>query len=106
MTSNINPLVLAITGASAQQLATRSLQLLLKNNKSVDLILSKGAYKVWMSELNKKVPIDPLRQTSFWRDLLGIDSGTLTCHKWDDNSASIASGSFKTLGMVIVPYTM
>ncbi len=106
MTSNINPIVLAVTGASAQQLATRSLQLLLEKNKNVDLILSQGAYKVWLSELNTKVPIDPIKQEFFWRDLLKVDSGKLICHKWNDNSASIASGSFKTLGMLIVPCTM
>ena len=39
-------IVIAITGASAMQIGERSVQLLLENNKSVDLILSKGAYEV------------------------------------------------------------
>ena len=99
-------IVIAITGASAMQLGERSIQLLLENNKTVDLILSKGAYEVAKSERNLNIPVDPSSQVNFWRNNLKVDSGNLTCYRWNDHSASIASGSHKTKGMVIVPCSM
>ena len=68
-------IVLAVTGASAQVLAERAIGLLLKNNYSIDLILSKGAYNVWQSALQVKVPLEPSKQELFWRNRLHVDSG-------------------------------
>tara|TARA_Y100001968_G_scaffold45850_2_gene35945 strand:- start:6592 stop:7191 length:600 start_codon:yes stop_codon:yes gene_type:complete len=102
----MDPIVLAITGASAIQLGEKSLELLLKKNLNVYLILSKGAYEVSLKERNIQIPIDPIKQELFWRNKLNVQSGNLKCHKWNDISASIASGSFRTKAMVIVPCTM
>ena len=99
-------IVIAITGASAIQLGERSIQLLLENNNSVDLILSKGAYEVAKSERNINIPVEPKSQADFWRNTLNVESGKLKCYRWNDHSASIASGSHKTKGMVIVPCSM
>ena len=99
-------IVIAITGASAIQLGERSIQLLLQNNKTVDLILSKGAYEIAKSERNINIPVEPNSQVDFWRNQLSVQTGKLTCYRWNDNSASIASGSYKTKGMVIVPCSM
>ena len=99
-------IVIAITGASAIQLGERTVQLLLENDKTVDLILSKGAYQVAKSERNINIPIESNSQTDFWRNKLNVQSGKLTCYRWNDHSASIASGSHKTKGMVIVPCSM
>ena len=99
-------IVIAITGASAIQLGERSIQLLLENNRNVELILSKGAYEVAKSERNIHIPVEPKSQTDFWRNKLSVESGKLTCYRWNDHSACIASGSYKTLGMVIVPCSM
>ncbi len=99
-------IVIAITGASAMQIGERSVQLLLENNQSVDLILSKGAYEVAKSERNLNIPVEPKAQSLFWRNKLKVKSGNLTCFRWNDHSASIASGSHKTNGMVIVPCSM
>ena len=102
----MSSIVIAISGASALQLGERSVQLLLENNKTVDLILSKGAYEVAKSERNINIPVEPKSQTDFWRNKLHVDKGKLTCYRWNDHSASIASGSHKTKGMVIVPCSM
>ena len=99
-------IVIAITGASAMQLGERAIQLLLQNEKNVDLILSKGAYEVAKSERNINIPVEPKAQSDFWRNKLRIESGQLTCYRWNDHSATIASGSHKTKGMVIVPCSM
>ena len=99
-------IVLAITGASAIQLGERSIQLLLENNKTVDLILSKGAYDVAKSERNINIPVEPNTQADFWRNELNVESGKLNCYRWNDHAAAIASGSHKTNGMVIVPCSM
>ena len=50
-------IVIAITGASAILLGERSIQLLLENDKTVDLILSKGADEVAKSERNINIPV-------------------------------------------------
>ena len=59
-------IVLAVTGASAQILAERAIDLLLKKDHQVDLILSKGAYEVWNSEIgiNLEDPEQPEVQTN------------------------------------------
>ncbi|WP_269605637.1 flavin prenyltransferase UbiX [Prochlorococcus marinus] len=102
----MNSIVIAMTGASAMQIGERSIQVLLENNQDVDLILSKGAYEVAKSERNINIPVEPKAQCDFWRNRLDVNSGKLTCFRWNDHSASIASGSHKTKGMVIVPCSM
>ncbi len=102
----MKPIILAITGASAIQIGERALQLLLANDREVSLILSRGAYEVLRTERGIKVPIDPFKQEQFWREQLNEFKGVLNCHKWNDHAASIASGSFKTEAMAIVPCTM
>ena len=102
----MSSIVIAITGASAMQIGERSIQLLLENNKTVDLILSKGAYEVAKSERNINIPVESTSQAEFWRNKLNVEAGKLTCYRWNDHSAPIASGSHKTQGMVIVPCSM
>tara|TARA_Y100001968_G_C19331798_1_gene704706 strand:+ start:294 stop:902 length:609 start_codon:yes stop_codon:yes gene_type:complete len=102
----MNSIVIALTGASAMQIGERSIQILLENNREVDLILSKGAYEVAKSERSINIPVEPNAQSQFWRKKLEVKSGKLTCYRWNDHSASIASGSHKTKGMIIVPCSM
>ena len=100
MTSDIKPYILGITGASAQPLGERAIHLLLERNYHVNVILSKGAYEVWKSETGIKIPLDPHKQEVFWRKRIGTKKGNLFCHRWNNNSAGIASGSYSTKGMV------
>ena len=100
------PLVLAVSGASAQPLALRALQLLLQAGESVDLVVSRGAITVWQAELGLKLPGEPEAQERFWRQQTGCSTGLLRCHRWNDQAVAIASGSHRTRGMVILPCSM
>jgi len=101
-----DPIVLAISGASAQPLAQRALQLLLEAGETVEVVTSKGAIGVWQAELGIRVPLEPRAQEAFWRERTGMVGGQLRCHRWNDQSVGIASGSFRTKGMVILPASM
>ena len=100
------PVVLAVSGASAQPLAQRALQLLLEEGIAVEMVTSRGAIGVWQAELGIRVPSDPEAQERFWRDRTGCRIGTMRCHRWNDQSAAIASGSYRTRGMAILPASM
>lgn len=102
----MHPIVLAVSGASAQPLAQRALQLLLEADHSVEMVTSRGAIGVWQAELGLRVPSEPEAQERFWRDQTGCTTGQLHCHRWNDQAAAIASGSFRTHGMVILPASM
>jgi 4-hydroxy-3-polyprenylbenzoate decarboxylase len=100
------PIVLAMSGASAQPLAQRALALLLEGEHRVELVTSRGAIGVWKAELGVQVPSEPGAQEAFWRARTGCEGGTLRCHRWNDQAAPIASGSYRTAGMVILPASM
>lgn len=101
------PLILGITGASGLIYAVRAVKFLLEADYKIELVASKSAYMVWQAEDNIRMPPEPETQEQFWRQQTGVSrSGDLTCHRWSDVGANIASGSFRTLGMVIMPCSM
>lgn len=100
-------LVLGITGASGQLYAVRALKWLLAANRAIDLVASKATYTVWQAEDGVRLPPEPEAQERFWREQCGVaQGGRLTCHRWGDVGAAIASGSYRTLGMVVMPCSM
>lgn len=101
------PLILGITGASGLIYAVRALKFLLEADYSIELVASKSTYTVWQAEQNIRLPPEPDQQEHFWRQQAGVSQGgRLVCHRWGDVGAAIASGSFRTLGMVIIPCSM
>lgn len=101
------PLILGITGASGLIYAVRAVKFLLEADYTIELVASKSAYMVWQAEQNTRMPPEPEQQTQFWRQQAGVPiKGKLICHRWGDVGATIASGSFRTLGMVIIPCSM
>ena len=122
-TDNINylklPLVIGISGASGTIYGMRLLQFLLENSYKVELVVSDGALKVASDELSlnfstniiefKKQVLSYLN--TFSNKNIDSDSGikdfdSLRVWPNSDISASIASGSFRTLGMIIIPASM
>lgn len=101
------PLILGVSGASGLIYAVRALKFLLKADYVIELVASKSTYMVWQSEQNIRMPVDPAQQEQFWRQQAGVETtGKLRCHPWGDVGANIASGSFRTLGMVVIPCSM
>lgn len=85
-------LIVAITGASGAVYGERLLKMLREKNVETHLIISKAAEKVIEHEL----------------EMAKEDVRKLADHAYDvdDWSAPVASGSFKTDGMVIIPCSM
>ena len=101
------PLILGVSGASGLIYAVRALKYLLEADYAIELVASKSTYMVWQSEQNIRMPVEPMQQEQFWRQQAGVESsGKLRCHPWGDVGANIASGSFRTLGMVVMPCSM
>lgn len=101
------PLIIGISGASGIIYAVRALKFLLEADYAIELVVSRGAYMVWQAEENIKIPAEPDLQELFWREKTGVlASGKLNCHRWGDMGANIASGSFRTLGMIVIPCSM
>lgn len=62
---------------------------------------------VWQAEQDIRMPVEPAQQEQFWRQQAGVEQGgKLRCHPWGDVGANIASGSFRTAGMLVMPCSM
>ena len=101
------PLIIGISGASGLIYAVRALKFLLEADYAIELVASRASYMVWQAEQNIRMPNEPDQQEHFWREQAGVlKRGKLYCHRWGDVGANIASGSFRTLGMIIMPCSM
>ncbi|WP_375473608.1 flavin prenyltransferase UbiX [uncultured Nostoc sp.] len=107
MSNNTKPLIVGVSGASGLIYAVRAIKFLLEAEYSIELVASKSTYMVWQSEQEIRMPSEPTGQEQFWREQAGVALlGKLRCHPWSDVGAGIASGSFATLGMMIIPCSM
>ena len=108
------PIIVAMSGASGTVYGIRTLQFLLENNYKVELVISESASKVAESEINLSLSLNPdelKEQVLFYlknrenrenkqkRELLNVWA-------YDDISASISSGSYRTQGMIVIPASM
>ena len=101
------PLILGITGASGLIYAIRAIKFLLEADYAVELVASKSTYMVWQAEQSIRMPLEAAQQEQFWRQQAGVETGgKLHCHPWGDVGANIASGSFRTQGMIVMPCSM
>ena len=101
------PLIIGVSGASGLIYAVRALKYLLEAEYHIELVASRAAAMVWQAEDKINMPSEPDLQAEFWREQAGVpNAGKLTCHRWGNVGANIASGSFRTLGMLIIPCSM
>ncbi len=104
---NQEPITVGISGASGLIYAVRTLKYLLAADYTVDVVASKASFMVWQAENKIKMPVEPDQQEQFWREQSGqLKRGKLRCHRWGDVGATIASGSYRTQGMLIIPCSM
>lgn len=95
------PIVLAITGASGLIYGQRLLDVLLSTEIDVHLTISDSAKVVAKHELGVDLDLDDFRAAQ----MLPGNSGhaRLIYHHYRDFMTPIASGSFKTRGMIVCP---
>lgn len=96
---NVQPLVLAITGASGAPYGVRLLEVLARHHIPVWLIVSSHGWRLLATESG-------IPDESALRSATGGDWSTVVPYTDDDRGARPASGSAKSAGMVICPCSM
>jgi 4-hydroxy-3-polyprenylbenzoate decarboxylase len=91
------PVVVGITGASGSVLARKTIELLLTKDVPVIAVASSAARLVWAEEMDETFGAALER----WGD-----EGEFTHYPIGDLRAPIASGTFPTAGMAVVPCSM
>ena len=95
------PLAVAITGASGIVYGQRLIEVLLAANVDVHLTISDSAKIVAKHELDLDIDLNDFNLTQLLPNYTGDHD--VTYHHYKDFMTPIASGSFKTRGMVICP---
>ncbi len=103
MTAKKKPWVVAITGASGAIYGVRLCQELRKAEIPIHVIITDAGWRVINEELNW--PIND-RNAYFLQAIGSNENANVILHPVKDIGASIASGSFLTAGMVVVPCSM
>ncbi|MBI1313741.1 UbiX family flavin prenyltransferase [bacterium] len=103
----MSDLVLAVTGASGSAYAVRLLDVLLSAGRRVHLVVSPAGLQVLRHELGLSIDASQFAVSQLLPERQGATANELvTLHDHRDFSAGIASGSFRTGGMVICPCSM
>jgi 4-hydroxy-3-polyprenylbenzoate decarboxylase len=98
------PFILAITGASGAIYGLRLLQYLLEQEQPIELLISKAALQV-MKQENGLTFNDELKTELL--EHLGLSLlAPLTVHSLTNYGSSVASGSYRTMGMAVVPCSL
>lgn len=98
------PIVVAMTGASGAPYGKRLIEVLLDSGRDVHLTISPAAKQVFETELGIGLDVDNFDGTIF--QTTAAKPGTLSHWHFRDFTAGMASGSFRTAGMVICPCSM
>jgi len=96
-------ITLAITGASGAPYGLRLLELLLRAERQVYLLVSPAAQVVLATETELTVPSRPEGMAAFFRQHFGAAEGQLTVFGRDQWMAPVASGSNAPRAMVVCP---
>lgn len=95
--------IVAVSGGSGAVYARRLLEVLGRSGHELHLTVSDAARKVIAQELSLNLNLRD--DEDVVRALAGANAG-ITYHHYQNVGAPIASGSFKTDGMVVVPCSM
>jgi 4-hydroxy-3-polyprenylbenzoate decarboxylase len=98
------PLVVAITGASGAIYGLRLLQYLAEVEQPVDLIVSRAALQVMKEE--NDLNLSDRFEDELKSALSLSESAPIKVHGLNEYAASVASGSYRTVGMAIVPCSL
>jgi 4-hydroxy-3-polyprenylbenzoate decarboxylase len=99
-----HPIVLAITGASGVVYGQRLLEVLLRSDCEIHLTISESGRLVMQHELRTEIDLDHFSLSQIVPSLSPTDSpANLHYYHYRDFMAPIASGSFKTRGMIVCP---
>ena len=91
------PVIVGITGASGSVMASATVERLLSMEVPVIVTASAASRLVWREEMDESFGVALERWT---------DSGAFTYHPIGELNAPIASGTFATRGMAVVPCSM
>lgn len=102
--SQNTPWIVAITGASGTVYARRLLAVLAENlpETRLEVVISDAAMRVMREEESLKISQSRIGA----EELLGFPAANIVFHNNQDIGASIASGSYRTAGMIVVPCSM
>ena len=99
--------MLGVSGASGLIYAVRAITHLLTAGYTVDVVASRASHQVWLKEDGITMPTNPEQQATFWRQQADVPTaGKLRCHAAGNVGATIASGSYRTQGMLVMPCSM
>ena len=112
------PVVVGVTGASGAVYGVRLLEVLIHEGLEIDLVISPAATQVIQQELERGIdlaaftPEQLISTTGLTYETIRpgefqfSNGSRLRYHHYQNYFAGIASGSFKTAGMVICPCSM
>jgi flavin prenyltransferase len=98
--------VVGVTGASGAIYAVRTIAALLEQGAHLELVFSDFGKRLLMDELGPDAKVERLPELLESRYGPGVRNGSFVVHSNKDLGASIASGSHRCQGMVIVPCSM
>ncbi len=104
----MDPWVVAITGASGTVYAKRLIENLRLYGETICLVVSGPGRRVAKDELGWVLTGDLRDDRESIRSYCGYsaDEDGLSCYDWQDIGCCLASGSFRTRGMFVIPCTM
>jgi len=99
-------IAVALTGASGVQYGLRLLEILLRQEHRVQLMISKPAQVVIGTETDWKLPGRVSEFTNFFSTRFATDPGLLSAHGPEEWTAACASGSNPPDAMTVCPCSM
>lgn len=106
--ARVDPWVVAISGATGSVYAKRLIEALRNYGEQICLVISEPGRRVARDELDWDLTGDTQVDQERIRHYCGYQPGEegLSCYDWQDIGCSLASGSFQTQGMMVVPCSM